>query len=154
MSLKNFFFVFQTSSEKSSDNGQSFWLRSLNGILAVQRNIFRNFLLKFEDSFCHFQTFWKKSGRLSKLHSIIPEVRLVKSLFQLKSLFFHFLRTWSSNFWTVGVIFLACLPISHSRNTKMIFRGKQSFKERIFLSFSDFDRKTFGLWQIFFDCVL
>ena len=40
MSLPNFFFVFQTSSEKRSDNSKNYWLRSLDGILAVQRNVF------------------------------------------------------------------------------------------------------------------
>ena len=78
--FRKFFFVFQTSSEYSSDIGQKFWLRSLNGILVVQRNNFRNFLLKFDQPFCHFQSFWRKMGRLSKLHSIIPEDRLVKKV--------------------------------------------------------------------------
>ena len=60
--------------------------------------------------FVTFRLFGEKIGRLSKLHSIIPEGRFAKK----------------------GLIVLACLPILHSRNLKMIFRGKQSFKERSF----------------------
>ena len=78
--FKKFIFLFQTSSEKISDNGHDFYLRSLNGILTVQRNNFRNFLLKFDEPFCHFQTFGEEMGRSSKLHSIIPEDRLVKKV--------------------------------------------------------------------------
>ena len=81
MPLPKILFVFQTSSEKRSDNGKHYWLRSLDGILAVQGNVFsgerRNILRitlfhkktappktfengNFLDAFCTLQFPWLK----------------------------------------------------------------------------------------------
>ena len=84
-------FCFSDFERKSSDNGHNFYLRSLNGILTFQSNNFRNFLRNFDDSICHFQTFWEKNGALSKLLYNIPEDRLVKkSPFQVTCFFSNF----------------------------------------------------------------
>ena len=73
--------LFQILSQKCSENGKIPRLHSVNCILRDQKNIFRNFFLRFEDLFCQFRTFSKNnSERLSKLLSMSPEHRFGKKI--------------------------------------------------------------------------
>ena len=91
---------FQTLRQKRSENGKNFRLRSLNCIIRDQKNILRNFFLRFGDPFCHFRTFIKNnSERLSKLLSMSPEDRFGKEKIFLRHRgFIHDFWTYSQQF--------------------------------------------------------
>ena len=102
------------------------------------------------------KTIW---GGLSKLHSIIPEDRLVKkSLFQVKCLFSIFFRTWSRHFWTVGIIVLAGLLILHSLSPGEPLEDKKALKREFFVPFRFWAKNTCTLakfyWLPSLNCIL
>ena len=144
------FLLFQTLRRKQSEKGKFFRLCSLNCIIRDQKNIPRNFLIRFEDLFCHFRTFSKNiSERLPKLLSLSLEDRFGKKGFFFKNCSFfhasrnrikHFLDFWQKN-WYGGHISVGWTQRNISRKTM--------FSKKKILSFSYFEPKTFKKLQNF-----
>ena len=102
LSLRNFFFVTQTSSKKSSDHGENFWLRSTNCIFRDQRIFFGNFFWGSLSYFIHFGLFIKIIRRIYR-DRILWALRIAlreKGFF--RKIFSQFFRIWIkpfSDFW-------------------------------------------------------
>ena len=91
LSLRNFFFVTQTSSKKSSDHGENFWLRSTNCFFRDQRIFFGKFFRGSLSFFYPFRTFYKNNSEdLSRPHSMSAEDRFERKRIFSKKFFPNF----------------------------------------------------------------
>ena len=128
-----------------------FWLRSLNCILHIQRNILWKFSRMFFDQLCQFWTFWKNnSDDFSKPHSIGPKgwPWRKKNYSFKKNSFFPSLLNLELNFFELLAKKLAVWPNFRSLWPEEHFEENKVFKKLLF-GFSDFERIKFGHWPKF-----
>ena len=116
---------------------KSFWLRSLNCILHIERKIFGAFL-NLDDPFCHFGTFSKKFWMYFQNCFLCGPEKIL--FFSKKLNIFQVIRTWSwifLHFWPQKSTSLAKLQFDVPRGT---FREKHCFIKKNFLLFQTFSQ--------------
>ena len=129
---------------------KSFWLRSLNCILHMQRKIFGIFL-NLDDPFCHFGTFSKKNRMYFQNCFLCgPE----KILFFFKK-FKHFPSYSDLELNFSGLLAAKKYKFGQTtvRCAQKNFSGKTLFYKKKLSSFSNIEPNMFEKWQ-FFCCVL